>query len=1176
MKIGKIDFPEPLLSAVRNGELVVFAGAGASMGPPARLPNFRGLADSIATHTGESRSDEEAIDMFLGRLKLQGVEVHKLAADALAADSPTELHRSLLGLYRSADEVRVVTTNFDLLFEAGAADVFKVGPKVFEAPALPLGNDFAGIVHVHGSVRSLRQMVLTDDDFGRAYLTEGWARRFIVEAFRNHIVLFVGYSHEDVVLNYIARALPPAASNLRYALVGDLKDDSERWRRLGVEPVPYPQERAGEHGALSTGVRTLVAFVGRGVLDWRKEIREIAAGSPPIDEESSERLAYALRGPENAENVRFFTESARSPEWVVWLEERDFLGGLFDDGNYGEREHQFAWWLVWQFAASDSDVLRGLIARNGYRLAGGFWFRLVAWLDSDHDSPVEDGVVSTWVMLLLENLPRFGADGGSLHAVAKVCVKHARWRDLAATFEVHLARDVASLSNVPEADAEYWLEKVWTNVVQPCLDRIGEQILASSVRCLEQRQHLLEVWRPDLNGRDWSITRRLAIEEHDSNLEGREPVDVAIDAARDALAWLTVRDTRAAQHWCDRCIKSGSVALRRLAVYGISTQGFLSADASIDWLLERTDLHDLALRHEVFGAVRKFYRGATDERRKRLVERIMEFKGRPSDRNGDQTVEHVEYEKFKWLVWLENAAPGCPLVRGPLGEIRRLHPDFLPRDHPDFGMGPAESYTVESLNPWSAEEMLKQTPEQWVAALPADLPDEEFTPAGRLVDRAGGLAQEIAKAVEREPPWGLGVANALLTAGRLEEKFWPELLRALGVAEQEVLADVVGLFTRPELRTAYLRERAEVFRTALAERRSAWLEGLFPSVLAAAAVLAELSRSAELPDVAEVRRRGWMHGGLYHPAAPLAEFWLTAIEVLRKDSRPSAGLAERRQILEVLSAAVAEDSNSAAVSVAVLACQLHFLLAVEEEWTREHLLPLFDATAAGSGRAALHEAVWDGFLVAGRLVPGVAEALRPAFLEVAKSVGEFSDWKRGRFLHYLATMMVYYVDDPLAEWVPRLFKRLDEDGRVELARHIGRHVLQASPEVRSGCWRRWLKQYWRNRLNGVPAPLTQAETEAMFHWLSDLRPVFTEAVELAVRMPVFPQQRVPLAWSKLREVYPGPEYAEALARLVLHLSDHDLGIDRQNRNRLIEQLLKEELPEETNRCLKEAAVKWGA
>jgi hypothetical protein len=53
-----------------------------------------------------------------------------------------------------------------------------------------------------------QDIVLTDSDFGRAYLTEGWARRFLVDLFRHFTVLFVGYSHSDTVMHYLARALP--------------------------------------------------------------------------------------------------------------------------------------------------------------------------------------------------------------------------------------------------------------------------------------------------------------------------------------------------------------------------------------------------------------------------------------------------------------------------------------------------------------------------------------------------------------------------------------------------------------------------------------------------------------------------------------------------------------------------------------------------------------------------------------------------------------------------------------------------------------------------------------------------------------------------------------------------------------------------------------------------------
>ena len=69
MKIVDIDFPDPLRAALRDGKLVVFAGAGVSMGEPSRLPNFPDLAREVAVGTGQTLQNSEPVDRFLGRLQ---------------------------------------------------------------------------------------------------------------------------------------------------------------------------------------------------------------------------------------------------------------------------------------------------------------------------------------------------------------------------------------------------------------------------------------------------------------------------------------------------------------------------------------------------------------------------------------------------------------------------------------------------------------------------------------------------------------------------------------------------------------------------------------------------------------------------------------------------------------------------------------------------------------------------------------------------------------------------------------------------------------------------------------------------------------------------------------------------------------------------------------------------
>ena len=126
----------------------------------------------------------------MSRLKDNGTDVHQRATELLQANGPepTELHRNLLRLSKTPENVRIVTTNFDLLFEQATESLFNPAPKVFLSPALPYGRRFQGIAHTHGSLNEPGEMVLTSRDFGRAYLTEGdgWARRFLVDLFASH------------------------------------------------------------------------------------------------------------------------------------------------------------------------------------------------------------------------------------------------------------------------------------------------------------------------------------------------------------------------------------------------------------------------------------------------------------------------------------------------------------------------------------------------------------------------------------------------------------------------------------------------------------------------------------------------------------------------------------------------------------------------------------------------------------------------------------------------------------------------------------------------------------------------------------------------------------------------------------------------------------------------------
>ena len=71
MWFADTDVPLALVEAQREGSLVIFVGAGASMGTPSSLPDFRTLTAAIAADASVTPTPEELNqpDVLLGDLE---------------------------------------------------------------------------------------------------------------------------------------------------------------------------------------------------------------------------------------------------------------------------------------------------------------------------------------------------------------------------------------------------------------------------------------------------------------------------------------------------------------------------------------------------------------------------------------------------------------------------------------------------------------------------------------------------------------------------------------------------------------------------------------------------------------------------------------------------------------------------------------------------------------------------------------------------------------------------------------------------------------------------------------------------------------------------------------------------------------------------------------------------
>ena len=342
------DIPERLLQEHEDGRVVFFCGAGISY--PARMPGFRGLVSKIYSGLGEAPSSIEqaaikkgqydtAIGLLEGRIVGGRATIREQLSNILAPDltapDATSTHEALLTLARNRKgHYRIVTTNFDHLFEEVISRQ-KLSLHSFQAPLLPVPKKrWDGLVYLHGLLPvaanggNLDHLVVSSGDFGLAYLNERWAARFVSELFRTYTVCFVGYSINDPVLRYMMDALaadrllgevPIQAFAFGSYSKGKEREKSDEWRAKNVTPILYQEHR--KHAYLHRTLRAWSDIYRDGISGKERIVAQYAMSKPMASTRQDDfvgRVLWALSDPRGLP-AKLFAD-LNPPPPIEWLE----------------------------------------------------------------------------------------------------------------------------------------------------------------------------------------------------------------------------------------------------------------------------------------------------------------------------------------------------------------------------------------------------------------------------------------------------------------------------------------------------------------------------------------------------------------------------------------------------------------------------------------------------------------------------------------------------------------------------------------------------------------------------------------------------------------------------------------------------------------------------------------
>lgn len=1098
-RIGTIDFSDNIFDALKEENLVVFAGAGVSMGDPSNLPSYKKLAEGIASGSRRVLSDPKHLDRFLGELKDDGVLVYKRAVEILSppTSKPTPLHNDLLKLFRSNELVRIITTNYDYHFETAALSLFDSLPEAFRAPALPLGRDFKGIVHVHGALRYPNEMVLTDDDFGRAYLTEGWARRFLTDVFQRYTVLFVGYSHDDVVMNYLARALPANSGTNRYILT---PESDVNWDFLGINPLYYKLGVGEEtHKQLNDSIHLLAERVCRGSLDWQTRLAEICGGVPPTDEETIDEVEQALR---ETYTTRFFVKNATNSEWLAWLNTRNHLEVFFSQKKLNERDQILASWITEKYAVNHVDAILDLIAAHNLQINPDFWWLIVRALKSISDIKLEDSVLKRWVTIMLAGMPE-QVDYITLLWLAETCSKQ---NDVQLTLMVFLAMCKLKLKIKPgfvwndsdnnehgqrlEANCSmcsdiYSLQEVWINLIRPNISTVAHPLLMEMVNRFEERHRELSAWGGVNRNVDPASLCRSAIEQHQQDGEHQEDIDILIDAIRDTFEWLSKNSPLLLEAWTELLVMSDAPLLRRLAIHGNFICPNKTSDERLVWIMNRIGLFSFAERHEIYRTLERCFPDASSDVCKRIFDAICLYELPSSE---DSSAEKkTARARFDILSWLIKAKPDCQLVCSALDKIKFENPGWLPSEHPDLYAWSSPVTWGCSQSPLSVEQLLDKEPREHLDYL-LTYKEENFNGPDR-----DGLIAVVKDVCQQNIEWAFSLTESLIERKLFASDLWPAIIR--GWQEGDLSVDnwknALSKIIEAELYATHTYNVANLLVTIVSKEEKLIAFNILEQADSVALLVWSKLESGEPNEQID----DWLFSAINHAAGVIVEYWLKGISLINLNiSRNNRSIPLKYQKWFEM---VAQDPTSnGGYGRSLLSAQLAYLFGLDEKWTIKHIIPMFSHTDRFIFRQA-----WSGFLTWGKLYPELSEVLVPAFESAAKRLDTDIQSKRKQFIQAFASLAIFHVEDPLQEFIPSLINQNSLENIVEFASSIAFYLRNMQPDSKEKLWGRWLRKYWEQRLNNVPVVLSEDESVKMLDWLPSLADVYPEAVSLAVRLP---------------------------------------------------------------------------
>ena len=1113
MYLNNIDFPNRIVDSLQNGDLVIFAGAGASMDPPTSLPDFKKLTLKIAEDTGYTLKKNDSYEVFLGMLKAKGVPVNEQAAMILSGTciEHNKLHEAIIDLFPNMEGVKIVTTNYDQMFEH-VLDSREADYSVYNAPALPLGCDIHGIIHIHGNVNNPEYMVVTDEDFGRVYLTDGYVSRFLVKLFESYTVLFVGYSYNDTILRYLTRAMSRNNADRRYILTCDRKSD---WSALGINPIFFPKQGFVK---MRGGLVKLGLVAKKGLLDWKKQLSEID-DAPPKDLTVDTEIDYCL---ENIERSHVLAKCIHGTAWIPFMDGKKVFDVCFSDTDkLSEQGVLWANWLCDNFVGKDDEAIIQLIYKHNNCISRGFVTLLTQKLIKNKS--ITDEILYKYVVLFDSEL----VDPW----IISMLIKEANEREIPClAFRLYKKLLVCKLTLQPKwlsresyeykhtFVGDYFLiQHSWNLIKEEVCDELAYEVMIFVQEKIKDiHDQYVVIGCATSEKEPWEMSM-LVIEDRDEHALREDVFHVLAKMYSDAALYLKEQDANSLRVILSYGVKSESCLMRKIVLKTIRIAHVFESDEILDMVINNGFIESACIKEQVFLLIAKIYMDLTQKQKNTLLDVIEAIACGDDDRNDNYTV-------YNWYAWLQRIDNSNERVNSITDQMRQKY-GFETREHPERDIDSLSVVWIHDKSPLTEQELKELDYNEAVVYL-RDYKGDPFDGPTRC-----GLLKTLESCVISDHSWAVNLIVSLIEQKITNEDIWEYIFN--GIEEAKLSLDesveLLMLFASHIVDVRYDQAVSNMLfnivqRDDMRDSFTIYEENLF-----SVSEIIWKNRNQKM-----VEHNRCIDLALNTTVGMLIISWINMISYTKESTIPER---YRNLFEDALKLPVAEKK----VSVCVLAGYFNYLCYRDKDWCVDNLADLL----SGSDRTYFSNA-WEGFaFFSKRINRDTADIITPVFDKAIKHIDWIENDTKHGFIELFLTLLIHVVDKPTFRFIPAFYRSASESDVEQFIHSIKGRLNGMDEAEKVKWWNDWLRRFLENRKINKPVPLSERENNALLCLLPELDFVFEEAVQIICKGKL-PTVTEGMMWHCIEEKKLAQKFPRGTAILITKVlnSSKTIGFER--------------------------------